>query len=66
MNFYLHRNEEIMKGCEETRDFCKFVNDMFDALNRKQPNEGLTPMSPDFEVNIKTIILINKVLKKSC
>lgn len=54
MTFYLHRNEASMEGCEETRDFCKSVNDMLDALNRKQPNEGLTPLSPDYEVIIKT------------
>ncbi|XP_071634247.1 uncharacterized protein [Temnothorax longispinosus] len=44
LHFYLRYNPEgPLKGCEETIGFCKRMNDMFDALNRKTPNEGLTP-----------------------
>jgi len=59
MNFYLRHNPKEMKGCEATRDFCKQINDMFDALNRKQPNEGLTPHGKDIEVyrNIADVFL---------
>lgn len=40
-----------MKGYEETAKFSKLINDIFDALNRKVPNEGVTPDTQDYEVN---------------
>lgn len=38
------------EGCEDTANFCMKMNEMFDALNRHQPNQGLTPNSKDFKV----------------
>lgn len=53
LRFYLsHDPSGPLKGCEETMEFCKRMNDMFDALNRKTPNEGLTPGNKDFKVII--------------
>lgn len=51
LQFYLSHNYKEFQGCEATIDFCLRINNIFDALNRKQPNEGLTPQSKDFKVN---------------
>lgn len=45
------------EGCEETIEFCLKMNNIFDALNRKQCNEGLTPESKDYKV-CRTFIFI--------
>ncbi|XP_071577870.1 uncharacterized protein [Temnothorax nylanderi] len=50
LSFYLSHKCQSLTGCEETISFCKQINDMFDALNRKSPNQGLTPGSNDFKV----------------
>ena len=50
LQFYLSHNYKEFEGCEATTDFCLRINNIFDALNRKQPNEGLTPQSKDFKV----------------
>lgn len=44
---YLDNGYAQFKGCEGTIEFCQHMNDIFDALNRKHPNEGLTPQSND-------------------
>lgn len=49
--FYLSQKVESLAGCEDTIQFCTQINAMFDALNRKSPNEGLTPTTKDFKVN---------------
>lgn len=51
LSFYSSYKCEALAGCEETIHFCTRINAMFDALNRKSPNEGLTPETKDFEVN---------------
>ncbi|RLU26632.1 hypothetical protein DMN91_000428 [Ooceraea biroi] len=48
--FYLSRGVKSLAGYEETIKFCTQINDMFDALNRKSPNEGLTPETKDFKI----------------
>lgn len=48
--FYLAHKCDGFSGCEQTIAFCKRCNDMFDVLNRKSPNEGLTPDSADFKI----------------
>lgn len=50
MTFYLSQKCILLEGCEKTIFFCKRINDLFDALNRKSPNEGLTPNNKDFKV----------------
>jgi len=48
----------INMKCGFEEFFCKQINNMFDALNRKSPNEGLTPDSNDFKVKLSMIFLI--------
>ncbi|CAL1680927.1 unnamed protein product [Lasius platythorax] len=48
--FYKSHGCDELAGCEETIAFVKRMNDMFDVLNRKSPNEGLTPYSHDFKI----------------
>ena len=50
LQFYLSHKFEIFKGCEGTIIFCKRINDLFEALNRKQTNQGHIPDSKDFKV----------------
>ncbi|XP_043283154.1 uncharacterized protein [Venturia canescens] len=57
--FYASQKFEALADCEETIAFCKRLNDTFDALNRKTPNEGLTPQSPDFKVLQDTLQWLN-------
>jgi len=41
IEFYKKKNFEGFNGCEETVKFTNFINNMFDALNRKYPKEGI-------------------------
>ena len=50
MRFYQQREAPQLAGREATIDFCQTINDMLDALNRKNPNEGVTPDGKDMEV----------------
>ncbi|XP_071641540.1 uncharacterized protein [Temnothorax longispinosus] len=50
LRFYSSHRYDGFTGCEETIKFCKQINDMFDALNRKMPNQGLTLKTKDFEI----------------
>lgn len=52
LQFYVSQKCQELKGCEATIEFCKRMNDMFDALNRKVPNQGVTSNSYDFQVNV--------------
>lgn len=57
LRFYLEQKSDGFEGCEATVKFCKRLNDLFDALNHKMPNQGLTPDNKDFKVcNILFII----------
>lgn len=48
--FYLSHGCKELSECEQTIEFCKRLNAMFDALNRKSPNQGLTPETNDFKI----------------
>lgn len=50
MQFYRNRNEKNILHSEETEQFTLFINNLFDALNRKFPTEGIRKNSYDFEV----------------
>ena len=52
LKFYLSHNYKQFEGYEATADFCLRINNIFDALNRKQPNQGLMLDSKDFKVII--------------
>lgn len=41
IEFYKKKGFEGFNGCEETVKFTNFINNMFDALNRKYPKEGI-------------------------
>ncbi|XP_043287495.1 uncharacterized protein [Venturia canescens] len=39
-----------LKDCEGTAAFCEWINQMFDALNRKDDIEGMQPGNTDFKI----------------
>lgn len=45
-----NQNIESLKDSEETEKFTSVLNDLFDALNRKFPSEGIRNNSLDFKV----------------
>jgi len=50
MQLYRNRNEKNLLHSEETEKFTLFINNLFDALNRKFPAEGIRKNSYDFDV----------------
>lgn len=50
IRFYQSKNYEGLEDCEETIQFTLMMNNLFDALNRKFPSEGIQKNSPDIEV----------------
>jgi len=50
IEFYKKKGFEGFNGCEETVKFTNFINNMFDALNRKYPKEGIKKNSTDLQV----------------
>ncbi|CAL1672102.1 unnamed protein product [Lasius platythorax] len=50
LKFHKARHVSGLEDCNATINFCQRFNDLFDALNRKTPNEGLTPSGNDFKV----------------
>ncbi|XP_051159622.1 uncharacterized protein LOC127285741 [Leptopilina boulardi] len=57
--FYQMHQYPQFEGCEDTANFCMKMNEMFDALNRHQPNQGLTPNSKDFKVLQNILLWLN-------
>jgi len=50
IEFYKMKKFDGFKNCEETVDFTRLMNNLFDALNRKFPAEGIKPNGKDLEV----------------
>jgi len=50
MEFYKKKKIEGFKDCEDVIKFTIMVNNMFDAVNRKFPAEGIRKNSRDLEV----------------
>jgi len=50
IQFYRNRNEKNLIHSEETEQFTLFINNLFDALNRKFSAEDIRKNSYDFEV----------------
>jgi len=50
INFYKSKNYKGFEDSEETVNFTIMLNNIFDALNRKFPAEGIKKNSNDIEV----------------
>lgn len=50
IRFYRDRKLKELEDSLETEEFTLFLNNMFDALNRKFPAEGIKKHSKDLEV----------------
>lgn len=50
IEFYKLNNYDGFENCEETVEFTKIINNLFDALNRKFPAEGIKLNGNDFKV----------------
>lgn len=50
IEFYRRKKIVGLGGSEETQDFTLFLNNLFDALNRRYTSEGITKSSNDFKV----------------
>lgn len=50
LKFYKAHGVPELQDCEATIDFCQRLNDLFDTLNRKILNEGVTSSGNDFKV----------------
>ena len=48
---YRERLTEELEDSKPTELFSKYVNNLFDALNRRYPGEGIHPGSPDLDVS---------------
>lgn len=50
INFYKQKKYDCFKDTEETVKFTIKMNDLFDALNRRYPKEGIRKNSSDIQV----------------
>lgn len=50
IEFYRGKGVRSLAGSEATQEFTSFLNNLFDALNRRFPAEGITMHSPDLEI----------------
>jgi len=50
IQFYQSKNYKGFEDCEETIKFTLMMNSLFDALNRKFPDEGIKKNSSDLKV----------------
>lgn len=50
ISFYNKKGYKGFENCEETVKFTLLINNLFDALNRKFPAEGIKKNSQDLEV----------------
>lgn len=51
------RSVPELNDSQATGEFCKWINDLFDALNRKEELEGVTPGNIDFKVRLDLLAL---------
>ncbi|XP_077282627.1 uncharacterized protein LOC143908738 [Temnothorax americanus] len=63
LRFYQNRVPEL-KDCETTADFCEWMNNMFDALNRREYLKGLKPGNPDFKILEESLSKLDNWEKK--
>lgn len=50
IEFYRRNGVIGLSGSEETQEFTLFLNNLFDALNRRYTAEGIFKSSEDFKV----------------
>lgn len=50
MEFYKQKNFQCFNDSDETIKFTYMMNNIFDALNRRYPKEGIKKNSKDLEV----------------
>lgn len=50
MEFYKQKNVQCFNDSDETIKFTYMMNNIFDALNRRYPKEGIKKNSKDLEV----------------
>lgn len=46
-----------LRECEAAASFCEWMNDTFDALNRKDLTDGVEPGNIDFKVSKRTVVV---------
>jgi len=51
IEFYKMKNVDGFENCEETVDFTRIMNNLFDAFNRKFPAEGIKPNGKDYKIS---------------
>lgn len=49
IEFYKSKIYDGFENCEDTVEFTKIINNLFDALNRKFPAEGIKSKGKDLE-----------------
>lgn len=57
--FFKSKNFPGFNCSEETVKFTLFINDLFDALNRKFPSEGIRKDSKDLQVSQKCCFVLH-------
>ena len=52
LNIYRERLVEELEDSEPTAKFSRYINDLFDSLNRRYAEEGIRASSIDIDVSI--------------
>lgn len=50
LRFYKNFLPEL-EGCDDTANFCEWINDLFDALNQNKSSGGVTTGDTAYKVN---------------
>lgn len=51
LRFYKHFLPDLQE-CDNTANFCEWINDLFDALNRIKSSEGVTIEDKHYKVSL--------------
>lgn len=51
LRFYKNFLPEL-QNCDSTANFCEWINNLFDALNRNKSSSGVTIEDKDYKVNL--------------
>ena len=58
---YRERLTEELEDSLPTEKFARYLNGLFDALNRRYPGEGIKPGSSDIDVSTKKKLFSNQI-----